>query len=64
MKEWVGKCQHCRKDIYCKDGFIEALVQDDHSLLCLECAEAGSDKPPHPLTATPSQKSPPSSEQG
>lgn len=37
MKELVGKCAICDKDIYCLDGFFNGAVQEDGSIICFEC---------------------------
>ena len=40
--EPVGECKRCRKRIYCRDGFLDGVVGDDHELYCHECsAEMG-----------------------
>ncbi|MBB3131872.1 alpha-D-ribose 1-methylphosphonate 5-phosphate C-P lyase [Paenibacillus rhizosphaerae] len=46
MREWIGKCRDCGKDIYCENGFLNGVVLDDQSLKCFACAEqedAGTD---------------------
>lgn len=37
MKEYVGKCEGCGKQIYCLDGFLDGNIQDDQTLLCFDC---------------------------
>ena len=37
MKELVGHCQECQKEIYCLDGFLDGIVREDQSLICFEC---------------------------
>ncbi len=38
MKEHVGKCSLCEKEIYCLDGFLDGVVSEDRALYCFECA--------------------------
>ncbi|MFT4417143.1 hypothetical protein ACLM5H_25210 [Fredinandcohnia humi] len=40
MKELVGTCSACGKEIYCLEGFINGVVSDDKKgMLCFDCAE-------------------------
>lgn len=36
-KEFVGICGVCEKNIYCHNGFLEGIVQEDHTLICFSC---------------------------
>ncbi|MDQ0215323.1 ribosomal protein L24E [Oikeobacillus pervagus] len=38
MRELVGNCDHCHKEIYCLDGFLNG-VKENGKLLCFECDE-------------------------
>ncbi|SFT07345.1 hypothetical protein SAMN05428962_4173 [Paenibacillus sp. BC26] len=38
MQELVGQCEQCKKDIFCKDGFLQGLILDDGKLVCLDCS--------------------------
>ncbi|WP_269430744.1 hypothetical protein [Domibacillus enclensis] len=38
MKELVGTCAVCGKDIYCMDGFLNG-VKENGELLCFPCAD-------------------------
>ncbi|WLR51022.1 hypothetical protein LC040_17710 [Bacillus tianshenii] len=38
MRELVGKCEQCGKEIFCLDGFLNG-VKEDGKLLCFECDE-------------------------
>ncbi|WP_198546737.1 hypothetical protein [Alteribacter populi] len=38
MKEVVGNCSQCGREIYCMDGFLNGVYQDNH-LYCFECEE-------------------------
>lgn len=38
MKELVGMCSNCNKEIYCLDGFINGVViNNSGKLLCFDC---------------------------
>lgn len=37
MKELVGQCELCHKNVYCMDGFLNGVHQDNH-LCCFDCA--------------------------
>lgn len=37
MRELIGPCSNCGKDIYCRDGFLDGVYVDG-KLLCFECA--------------------------
>lgn len=39
MKEWVGSCQVCGKDIFCLDGFLNGVHTKDGVVLCFDCEE-------------------------
>ncbi|MGM9985775.1 MAG: hypothetical protein ACI35O_00980 [Bacillaceae bacterium] len=40
MKEFVGYCANCKKEIHCLDGFINGVVMTKKDiLLCFECAD-------------------------
>lgn len=36
-KEFVGICGVCEKNVYCHNGFLEGVVQEDHTLVCFSC---------------------------
>lgn len=39
MKELVGNCSNCNKEIYCLDGFLNGVVTDKNRIiLCFDCA--------------------------
>ena len=38
MKEHVGLCQVCKKDVYCMDGFLDGYVDEDGKLICTDCS--------------------------
>jgi hypothetical protein len=37
MKELVGYCTKCLKEIYCLDGFFNGVQSDDRKMYCFEC---------------------------
>lgn len=37
MRELIGPCVSCGKNVYCEDGFFDG-VQEAGKLLCNECA--------------------------
>ena len=37
MKELIGHCAACSKEVYCKGGFLDGVIQEDKSLLCFTC---------------------------
>lgn len=39
MQELVGKCAVCQKDVYCTDGFLNGIINDQKNLICFDCAE-------------------------
>lgn len=38
MRELIGKCLLCNKNIYCESGFFDG-VQENGKLKCNECAD-------------------------
>lgn len=38
MRELVGKCESCGKDVFCLDGFLNG-VSEAGRLECFECAD-------------------------
>ncbi|MEK4299543.1 hypothetical protein MKY30_09140 [Oceanobacillus sp. FSL W8-0428] len=36
-KEFVGTCTLCGKSVYCHNGFLEGVVQENHTLVCFAC---------------------------
>lgn len=37
MKEFVGYCVSCKREIYCYGGNLDGIVQSDQSLRCHDC---------------------------
>ncbi|WP_169823963.1 hypothetical protein [Bacillus marinisedimentorum] len=46
MKEFVGKCDQCGKDIYCLEGFLNGVKDDSGKLLCFSCADGEGETRP------------------
>jgi hypothetical protein len=40
MREPVGPCVLCKKEVYCHDGFLNGMVLDSGHLLCFSCRDA------------------------
>ena len=43
MKELVGKCYGCGKEVFCLDGFLNG-VHNDGKILCFECEKEDLDE--------------------
>jgi hypothetical protein len=43
MKELVGNCCECKKEIYCLDGFLNGVVKDKN-IYCFECFDSANEK--------------------
>ncbi|GIM46747.1 hypothetical protein DNHGIG_22960 [Collibacillus ludicampi] len=39
MREAVGRCIRCTKEVYCSDGFLHGIVLDSSHILCFTCRE-------------------------
>lgn len=38
MKEFIGNCSICRKELYCFDGFLNGIILEHNQLLiCFDC---------------------------
>lgn len=53
MKELVGHCIHCSKSVYCRDGFLEGVVNQDGRPVCFSCHEKNLDEKPAPEDTSP-----------
>jgi hypothetical protein len=38
MREFVGYCESCSKEIFCLDGFLNG-VWEEENLYCFDCKE-------------------------
>ncbi|MGG1517150.1 hypothetical protein ABE504_17195 [Paenibacillus oryzisoli] len=39
MIELVGTCEKCKRPVYCRDGFIDGIVQSDKTVICFACSD-------------------------
>ncbi|SFQ81494.1 MULTISPECIES: hypothetical protein [unclassified Bacillus (in: firmicutes)] len=39
MKEFIGKCKTCGKELFCLEGFFNGVVNEDKTVSCFECME-------------------------
>ncbi|SFE32470.1 hypothetical protein [Alteribacillus iranensis] len=39
MKEKVGHCSRCGKEVFCLDGFLNGVLDEEKNLFCFECAD-------------------------
>lgn len=39
MKEQVGTCIRCKKEVYCTDGFFYGIILDHGNILCFDCRD-------------------------
>jgi hypothetical protein len=39
MEEKVGYCKICGKELFCENGFLNAALEKDHTLVCFPCEE-------------------------
>jgi len=39
MKELVGTCKCCDKEVYCLGGFFNGVVSDNKEIYCFDCYE-------------------------
>jgi hypothetical protein len=37
LKELIGKCSHCGKNLYCLEGFFNGVILENKELVCFEC---------------------------
>ncbi|MED3727563.1 hypothetical protein ABEY69_10425 [Priestia filamentosa] len=44
MKEPVGVCIECKRDIYCLDGFLDGIIIRNGQLICFPCNKKLSSK--------------------
>jgi hypothetical protein len=42
MKELVGNCTKCGKEIFCLDGFFNGVHVDGNQIHCFDCVEGQS----------------------
>ena len=39
MKELVGTCCECGKNLYCLDGFFNGVLTEEKQTICFGCVE-------------------------
>ncbi|NHM29181.1 hypothetical protein [Neobacillus terrae] len=39
MRELVGSCSKCGKDLFCLDGFFAGVQTEDKKIICFDCNE-------------------------
>lgn len=44
MREKVGTCTCCKKELYCLDGFLNGVITDNKELYCFECYQSSGEK--------------------
>ncbi|WP_442594423.1 hypothetical protein [Neobacillus sp. D3-1R] len=44
MKEYIGKCSNCQKDMYCLEGFFNGIVLENKEIICFDCHEKVENK--------------------
>lgn len=47
MKELVGFCRKCGKEIFCLDGFFNGVHLDAEHIHCFDCFEEETKPPEH-----------------
>ncbi|MBO0958213.1 hypothetical protein J1P26_00590 [Neobacillus sp. MM2021_6] len=48
MRELVGICKCCNKDIYCLDGFLNGILTEEKEIHCFECYENHKEEKENP----------------
>ncbi|WP_197031385.1 hypothetical protein [Bacillus sp. UNC438CL73TsuS30] len=48
MRELVGSCKCCNKEIYCLDGFFNGIHTKDKEIYCFDCYESEEKKEKDP----------------
>lgn len=46
IRELVGKCYVCHKNVYCLDGFLNGVISETKELICNECNEDENEDSP------------------
>jgi hypothetical protein len=44
VKELIGVCIECKKEIYCLDGFLDGIISRNGQLICFPCHKKLSSK--------------------
>jgi hypothetical protein len=48
MKELIGMCKCCSKEIYCLDGFFNGIHTEEKEIYCFQCYENLTKKKENP----------------
>lgn len=45
MKELIGYCHICKKEIHCLDGFLNGIIDEQtKSIVCFSCIDSYQEK--------------------
>jgi len=44
MRELVGTCNSCGKEIFCLDGFLNGVISTQKAIYCFDCYESIENK--------------------
>lgn len=39
MKELVGYCTQCEREVFCVNGFLEGEVTEEQKVICFNCVQ-------------------------
>jgi len=39
MKERVGRCHSCQREVYCMMGFFQGVIENNGEIFCFDCYE-------------------------
>ncbi|WP_462411985.1 hypothetical protein [Neobacillus sp. Marseille-QA0830] len=48
MKEFIGNCSCCNKEIFCLDGFFNGILTETKEIYCFDCHETLKKKEENP----------------
>ncbi len=48
MKELVGYCTKCEREVFCLNGFLEGEVTDEKEVICFDCLQEKDKRKPWP----------------
>jgi hypothetical protein len=46
MKELIGRCSCCGKELFCLDGFFNGVYTDEKKIVCFDCENAMKEENP------------------
>lgn len=44
MRELIGSCSICGRELFCLDGFFNGTYTDDNKIVCFDCHTAKEEK--------------------